>query len=51
MMGIKPSHLAYNQLHYDVDIPVKWYIMKKDQCKPNAQTHVESLSALATPTG
>jgi len=24
---------------------------KKDQCKPNERTHVESLSALATPTG
>jgi len=50
-MGIKPSHLAYNQLHYNADIPVKWYIVKKDQCKPNEQTHVASLSALATPPG
>jgi len=50
-MGVKPSHLPYNQLHYDVDIPVKWYIMKKDQCIPNEQTQVASLSALATPPG
>jgi hypothetical protein len=35
LLRIKPSHLAYDQSHYDKDIPLKWYSVKKDQCKPN----------------